>query len=209
MTYTTNYHLNKPAGSDYINIADLNDNMDTLDAALWQVEQDTAANTNTIAVGTFFPISQQVVASSGDVDVSLASITWADWREVVIWCKGGPTTNGHVDVLLNTLTDGGSPTSDMYCQPVAFFSNIPVGMNGCAGRAYFQAGSVPLHSEFRITLFPDKDGTNLVRVRMEGPVNPSYGGSETLAYSSLSKIVLHGVNPFDLSGATISVMGVH
>ena len=34
MTYTENYHLKKPDGDDFIDVADLNDNMDTIDAQL-------------------------------------------------------------------------------------------------------------------------------------------------------------------------------
>ena len=33
-TYTTNYNLKKPAGTENINIADINSNMDTIDTAL-------------------------------------------------------------------------------------------------------------------------------------------------------------------------------
>ena len=34
MTYTENYHLKKPDGDDFIDVADLNQNMDAIDAQL-------------------------------------------------------------------------------------------------------------------------------------------------------------------------------
>jgi len=40
MTYTTNYNLKKPDTTDLVDVADLNDNADTIDAAL-AGKQDT------------------------------------------------------------------------------------------------------------------------------------------------------------------------
>lgn len=45
-TYTTNYNLKKPAGTENINIADINANMDTIDTALHS--HDVAMTTQTV-----------------------------------------------------------------------------------------------------------------------------------------------------------------
>lgn len=42
MKWTPNYNLNKPEQTDYINVDDLNENMDTLDEELKKVSDDLA-----------------------------------------------------------------------------------------------------------------------------------------------------------------------
>ena len=58
MTYTTNYNLKKPGTDDLVDIADLNDNADTIDTAL-------AAKQDTLTAGTGIDITGNVISATG------------------------------------------------------------------------------------------------------------------------------------------------
>lgn len=51
MNYTTNYNLKKPAGSDVINVQDLNDNADLIDSAIKDAESSGIAKLTTAKAG--------------------------------------------------------------------------------------------------------------------------------------------------------------
>lgn len=50
-SYTTNYNLKKPAPEDFVNVADINTNMDIIDGAL--AEQDVLINSADMDFGLF------------------------------------------------------------------------------------------------------------------------------------------------------------
>ena len=219
MNYTTNYNLNLPEASDYINVQELDDNFTTLDSALYAVDQlATTTSGNLAALTTFVPISQQTIASSGEVDVTLSGVSWGDWREVVIWVEGvtGSSTNDSIVVGLNASYNGGGIAAAQYCWYYVPTSGGSVIRSGAAGSASLHlnmdAGGSGIYSKggvTRITLFPSKTANSYVRVKVDGPVNSSDGGSNTVTYANLSKIVLNGGTAPDYTGATIRVMGVN
>ena len=219
MNYTTNYNLNLPEASDYINVQDLDDNFTTLDSALYAVDQlATTTSGNLAALTTFVPISSQTIASSGAVDVSLSSVDWSKWREVAIWVEGltASSTNDTITVGLNSAYSGGNLAAAQYCWYYHPTAGGSVTRSGAAGVASLHlnmdAGGSGIYSKggvTRITLFPSKNGASYVRVKVDGPVNSSDGGSNTVTYANLTKIVLDGGTAPDYTGATIRVMGVN
>ena len=219
MNYTTNYNLNLPEASDYINVQDLDDNFTTLDSALYAVDQlATTTSGNLAALTTYVPISSQTIASSGAVNVSLSSIDWSKWREVAIWVEGltASSTNDYIRVGLNDKDPSAALRADQYCWYYIPTGGGAVNRSGAAGMAALHlnmdAGGSGIYSKggvTRITLFPSKNGASYVRVKVDGPVNSSDGGSNTVTYNSLTKIVLDGGTAPDYTGATIRVMGVN
>ena len=219
MNYTTNYSYKLPEPSDYINVQDLDDNFTAIDATLYTVEDLAGRNEGRLDnLTTYVPISQQTIASSGAVDVILSGVTWGDWREVVIWVEGltASSTNDSITVGLNAAYSGGALAAAQYCWYYVPTGGGAVTRSGAAGMASLHlnmdAGGSGIYSKggvTRITLFPSKNGGSYVRVKMDGPVNSSDGGSNTVTYNSLTKIVLSGGTAPDYTGATIRVMGVN
>lgn len=217
MTYTTNYNLNKPAGSDYVNIADLNSNMDTIDSTLFATTEQALANKQTLDnLTTFIPISESIVASSGDLDIVTSSIDWSKYQEVHIFLANPPAWSTVISVpykriafKLNSLENNmfyWSPTQSGYIS----------GGSGSAGYLFFElspnAGTDDhglVQSDFHLILYPQKSSTNKVRLKCIGPLHDSNGGSDTVTYANLAKIVCSGGSGMNLTGATIKIYGVN
>ena len=220
MNYTPVYQLKLPEASDYIDIQDLDYNFTKLDYNLDQTNQMAIANATTLTnLTTYVQLSQQTVASSGAVDVSLSSVDWSKWREVAIWVEGvtGSSTNDSIVVGLNASYNGGGLAAAQYCWYYHPTAGGSVTRSGAAGVAdlhlNMDAGGSGIYSKggvTRITLYPNKtNGSGYVRVKVDGPVNSSDGGSNTVTYANLTKIVLNGGTAPDYTGATITVMGVN
>lgn len=70
-TYTTNYNLKKPEGTDFYNIADFNGNADILDAALKTVADNAAftALTKTLTAGsTSVTFTDSAITTTATID---------------------------------------------------------------------------------------------------------------------------------------------
>ena len=222
MNYTSNYNLKKPAGSDYVNVSDLNDNMDTLDSTLYATSTQANQTAQEVANMTAYKvISEFVVASSGSVNINLSSVDWSKWQEVLIqiinppdWSMtiGSDNVQKALHVSLNNSQPSAAVSSDLFCWSTFYGENFSPSGNYLA---FFQFNLkpnggpyMPISGDCQIRLFPAKTPSRKVRCYGEGPAMGCWGGSDSITYANITKLILEYGSSLNLTGATIRVLGV-
>lgn len=216
MNYTPNYNLKKPAGSDYVDVQDLNDNMDIIDANLFATATLADETATTVAnLTTYIPIAEQIIMSAGKyADVPLTAVDWSKWTEVVVFLKlpstfptgafwiflndlVGPDSEGHNLESLQQMWCGGwdDRVGEMSFTITGRYTQTPPSFN--------QTGSW-----YRIRMFPCKDPTAKFICQAES-IGSSLGGSFTVTFANTTKIRIgHHYNPTNMQGIEIKIMGV-
>lgn len=218
MNYTPNYNLKKPAGSDYVDVQDLNDNMDILDANLFATAILAGETATTVAnLTTYIPIAEQIITSAGKyADVPLTAVNWETWTEVVVFLKlpstfptvgfwiflndlvGPETAEGHNLEALQQMW-----TADGWDDHIGEMTFGITGRYGQVHPSFIQTGSW-----YRIRMFPCKDPTAKFICRAES-IGSSLGGSFTVTFTNTTKIRIgHHTNGTNMQGVEIKIMGV-
>lgn len=218
MNYTPNYNLKKPAGSDYVDVQDLNDNMDTLDANLFATATLADETATTVAnLTTYIPIAEQIIMSAGKyADVPLTAVNWETWTEVVVFLKlpsnfptaefwiflndltGPDSAEGHnLEALKQLWTVGG------WDDHVGEITSLVTSKYGQSPPSF-----IPTGHWYRIRMFPCKDPTAKFLCRAES-IGSSLGGSDIVTFANTTKLRIgHHYNQTNMQGIEIKIMGV-
>lgn len=230
MTNTQYYSLRKPAGTDYVDVGDINYNSDKIDELLHTIDEALAANdalTQELEerlnnLRCYKLISSQTAPSGDTVAVDVSGINWNKWQQVIVTVDNCPIW----DVILklnSTSSDNGQ------------WLMIPAGADAPdAGFTYFSSDScgrllsvVPWahglptpvtltgKTNGRFVFSPNQTPNNYVRVTSESTAI-GRGGSGSLRYVDLNTLYLYAPGdtsggtliPGNLQGAVIRVWGV-
>lgn len=111
-TYTTNYNLKKPDTTDLVDVADLNDNADIIDAAL-AGKEDTLTFDNTPTANSTNPVTSGgiyiALQNAGVKEYTLTAACW-DESQPYMWINQNATDNRFVWLYATAdLTAEGQP----------------------------------------------------------------------------------------------------
>ena len=210
MTNTQYYSLRKPAGTDYVDVGDINYNSDKIDDLLHTIDEALAANdalTQELEerldnLRCYKLISSQTAPSGDTVAVDVSGIDWTKWQQVIVTVDNCPIW----DVVLKL-----NSTSAENGQWLALQSSDvgPGFTSGYCGRLlstipWASAMPVPFvltgKNNGRFVFSPNQTPNNYVRVTSESTAL-GRGGSATLRYVDLTTLYLYA--PQDTSGGTI------
>ena len=143
-SYTTNLNLKKPDGTENINIADINNNMDTIDAAIGTTSTGTITKTSRVTSGTLVDTvcrkTGRIVNVSGRIHTITDSTVTASGAFFVIpegfrpastiYGFGYMMTSGGTTPLLSAIGSNGNVTlsysSNQYATQVGFSATYAV-----------------------------------------------------------------------------------
>lgn len=231
MINTQYYSLRKPAGTDYVDVGDINYNSDKIDELLHTIDEALAANdalTQELEerlnnLRCYKLISSQTAPSGDTVAVDVSGINWTKWQQVIVTVDNLPIWK-IIELRLNSTSaengqwcviPGSANTSDFGYSTIYY------------GRCGVLSGEVPhllnMDPPFTLTgknngrfvFSPNQTPNNYVRVNCESTVNGK-GGSATLRYVDLNTLYIHAIQDQsggtihygDLNGAVIRVWGV-
>lgn len=215
MTNTQYYSLRKPAGTDYVDVGDINYNSDKIDDLLHTIDEALAANdalTQELEerldnLRCYKLISSQTAPSGDTVAVDVSGIDWTKWQQVIVTVDNCPIWDVVLKLNSTSAANGQwSITQDMsgeasgaFCR----FSSVFCGM---------LASKIPWHPQVtapvtltgktngRFVLSPNQTPNNYVRVTSES-TTLGRGGSGSLRYVDLNTLYLYA--PGDTSGGTL------
>lgn len=230
MTQTQYYSLRKPAGTDYVDVGDINYNSDKIDELLHTIDEALAANdalTQELEerlnnLRCYKLISSQTAPSGDTVAVDVSGINWTKWQQVIVTVDNCPI----VDVVLklnSTSSDNGQwlvipSASDSPSAGFAYFSSDSCGrLLSVVPWEHALPTPVTLTGKTngRFILSPNQYPNNTVRVTSESTAI-GRGGSGSLRYVDLTTLYLYAIasveggtiTPGNLNGAVIRVWGV-
>ena len=230
MTNTQYYSLRKPAGTDYVDVGDINFNSDKIDELLHTIDEALAANdalTQELEerlnnLRCYKLISSQTAPSGDTVAVDVSGINWNKWQQVIVTVDNCPI----VDVVLklnSTSAENGqwSITPHAADSPDTGYSRVSSDFCGvlCTRAIGVHAGpdlvTLTGKTNGRFILSPNQYPNNTVRVTSESTVL-GRGGSASLRYVDLTTLYVHALGNTsggttttgDLNGAVIRVWGV-
>lgn len=230
MTNTQYYSLRKPAGTDYVDVGDINYNSDKIDELLHTIDEALAANdalTQELEerlnnLRCYKLISSQTAPSGDTVAVDVSGINWNKWQQVIVTVDNCPIFDVMLKLNSTSAKNGQwsvTPTvSDAADQGFSGHSDL------CCGRLYSKVPWVPgLPSPVTLTgktngrfvFSPNQTPNNYVRVTTESTAI-GRGGSGSLRYVDLNTLYLYApgemsvgtLTPGNLQGAVIRVWGV-
>lgn len=215
MTNTQYYSLRKPAGTDYVDVGDINYNSDKIDELLHTIDEALAANdalTQELKerlnnLRCYKLISSQTAPSGDTVALDVSGINWNKWQQVIVTVDNCPI----FDVVLklnSTSADNGqwSITPHAVDAPDTGYSRVSSNFCGilCTRAIGVHAGpdlvTLTGKTNGRFVLSPSQYPNNYVRVTSESTVL-GRGGSATLRYVDLNTLYIHAIQ--DTSGGTI------
>lgn len=230
MTNTQYYSLRKPAGTDYVDVGDINYNSDKIDELLHTIDEALAANDaltqaleerlNNLRC---YKLLSSTTAPSGDtVAVDVSGIDWAKWQQVIVTVDNCPI----FDVVLK-LNSASAANGQWSITPHAVDASDTgysrVSSNFCGILCIKTMGAHGLGDMVTLTgktngrfiLSPNQYPNNYVRVTSESTVL-GRGGSASLRYVDLTTLYVHALGNTsggtmttgDLNGAVVRVWGV-